>query len=296
MKKFTASSPSKIILFGEHAAVYGFPAIVSSLNLKVKVSIEESSQQQLHRPFILHMLNLFEKYSQKKFPNLNINEESETPVGCGLGSSAAIASALFKSLFSYYELQYTTQELFELVMKAETFAHGNPSGIDPTAVVYGGVLEFQRKENGQLHFNPIRTQAFNHKQFFLINSGKPEESTKEMILRVQQLLQDQPHKKAVLKKIGDISSQVIEDCKQDIFHPIFITENERLLEELEVVGSHAKSIIQSIQKIGGFAKVSGGGGLKNGSGIILSYHEDAKKLESLIKENTWQFYKTSFET
>lgn len=51
-------------------------------------------------------------------------------------------------------------------------------------------------------------------------------------------------------------------------------ENEKLLEELKVVSSQTQSLIRKIEKIGGGAKISGAGGIKRGSGIILAYHQE----------------------
>ena len=47
-----------------------------------------------------------------------------------MGSSAATAVAIVRSLFDYFDYAYTYQELFELVSLSEKIAHGNPSGID----------------------------------------------------------------------------------------------------------------------------------------------------------------------
>ncbi|MEM2376165.1 MAG: galactokinase family protein, partial [Sulfolobales archaeon] len=39
-KKVTASAPGKVTLFGEHAVVYGEPALVMSINKRIYVTVE----------------------------------------------------------------------------------------------------------------------------------------------------------------------------------------------------------------------------------------------------------------
>ena len=70
-----------------------------------------------------------------------------------------------------------------------------------------------------------------------------------------------------------------------------ITRNERLLEQLGVVSSKTKILIQKIEKEGGFAKISGAGGIKENSGIILAYHQDPNVLLKLAKEEKLDMFK-----
>src|SRR5699024_12110242 len=66
--------------------------------------------------------------------NLLIKVESTIPPGKGLGSSAAVATAVVKALFAYSGETYTKQQILEYANIAETHAHGSPSGIDSVTV------------------------------------------------------------------------------------------------------------------------------------------------------------------
>jgi len=51
-----------------------------------------------------------------------------------------------------------------------------------------------------------------------------------------------------------------------------------------VVGKKAQSLIRSIEKLGGFAKISGAGGITEGSGMILCYLSNFEKIEEIAKK------------
>lgn len=296
MKTFSATSPAKIILFGEHAVVHGFPGIVASLELKIEVSIHfDSSSTQSHPPLIQNILSIFEKKYEHSLDHISISMQSEIPIGCCLGSSAATANALFQALLNYFQITFTKEDLLNLVYESEKFAHGNPSGLDPTAVVYRGVLAFQKKD-GKLTFEHIKTNAFKNVPMFFIQSGKPVETTKEMIEKVQKLIENDPDKKTVLQKIGSLVKKVTTDLESNTFEAKTISENEKLLEELEVVGSKAKQMIAGIEATGGFAKATGGAGYQEGSGMLWAYHADPAKLRTFIKKNNWEYLETKIET
>ena len=40
MKKVTVSAPGKLMLFGEHAVVYGYPCIVTAVDQRITMEIE----------------------------------------------------------------------------------------------------------------------------------------------------------------------------------------------------------------------------------------------------------------
>ncbi len=285
----TASSPAKVILFGEHAVVHGHPAVVATLGLKVNATVEDSTSSSQYSEFIQNILRIFEQKYQRSTNNLKVTIHSEVPIGGHLGSSAATANALFQALLQHFEISFTQNQLLDLVYKSEQFAHGNPSGIDPTVVVYGGILAFQKKD-GELTFSHIHTTAFQNTPFFLVQSGTPKENTKEMVAKVQALIDANEEKKQVLEKIGQLSQAVTLDLRHNNFNPIFITQNERLLEKIEVVGKKAQSMISQIELIGGFAKVTGGGGYQEGSGMLLAHHPQPEILRNFLQTNNWEFF------
>jgi mevalonate kinase len=154
------SAHGKLILAGEHAVVYGKPAIALPFPLlEVVATVEKISDQitiscdyfvgpivQLPKKMqgIASCIKQSLKILNKPQYGLFIRIHSSIPIGRGLGSSAAIAMAIVKSIFSYFGQKVEQRILMSLVHMAETVAHGNPSGIDMAAVFSDYPIWFQK--------------------------------------------------------------------------------------------------------------------------------------------------------
>ena len=106
----TAFAPGKCILFGEHAVVYGHPAVAVAIDAGVKVELEISEQWEIRNT---HYANTFIEFKASKNPHiqhiirevfdyngspLKINIESDLFSSAGLGSSAALSNAMGAAL------------------------------------------------------------------------------------------------------------------------------------------------------------------------------------------------------
>ncbi len=287
----TFFSSGKVILSGEHSVVYGEPALISAINLGIEACLEERTSIKVpgssKGKYLKHIFNIFkEKYVDKNLntDNLEIKVVSNLPRKSGLGSSAAYAHAVFLCLLNHFDFQLSNEEIFNLVQQAEKFIHGNSSGVDPSAVVFGGVQEFKKGSRKML-------KSFSKIDFILINSGKPEENTGEMISLVKMRVESSESFSKIIKEIGKVTLKMVASIESNNFDPKLITQNERLLEKIGVVGKKAKKIIKEIENLGGFAKITGAGGVKEGSGWILAYHPNADELDEFLRKNTIESYK-----
>lgn len=281
------SAPGKIHLLGEHAVVYGKKALLATIDLRVTVSISPAKKfsgngvfKRIIEPIIKKKFNL------QKIPSYKLEVNSQIPLGCGLGSSAAISAAYIGALLSFLKIKWDKTLINKLTFEAEKVFHGNPSGGDNSTVVYGGLIWFPIKK---LDFTIPEKLARN---FVLINTGKPNETTKHMIEIVA------AHKDKY-KKIFDDQERLVKELlpvlkngnEQEFIR--IIREGEKNLESIGVVSIFVKSIIRQIEKAGGAAKICGAGGKSKATGVLLAYHPHKTIIEKIAQAENLPYFSTA---
>ena len=230
---------------------FGEVALVGSITLGLSVTLTpgEQNPQLSYTPYFNHILEIFDRDVQPVSEALSLGVAGDLPVGSGLGSSAALAHATFKALAERYQVTLNSEQLFELVQTAEQFAHGAPSGVDASAVVFGGLLEFQRQAD-DLHRRSLTSKQLPEIPFYLIQSGKPQESTKEMVSWVRVRHQSQPAVQELVRKIGQLTQQIIQAVTTNTLTPALLQQNQTFLDELGIVGDRAREMIKVFEKNG----------------------------------------------
>lgn len=219
------SAPGKAILMGEHAAVYGRPALVAALDRRVHVQLERTSGPPGHVVLDLPALGVerattwadlrasadwpgLDKSDRSSFVRVAFGEalaaadvvpdqatrvfvRSEFPVGSGFGSSAAIAVAVVRAVYELAGRPIDADtvgpgSLHAVSLEIEKRQHGSPSGIDNATVIQGGVLWVERRD-AKLHMEPLKatSEVFDHLRVY--QTGEPAESTGEVVSAVRGL-------------------------------------------------------------------------------------------------------------
>ncbi len=283
----TVSAPGKIHLLGEWSVVWGKPAILAAVGLRVTVGISKSPSnshplKKVIEPIVKKGLGI------KTIPPYNLTITSDIPIGAGLGSSAAVSAACIAALLSYLKVKWDLKLINKLAYEVEKVFHGNPSGGDNSTVVYGGLVWFTRT---RLNFlRSLRGNGFRKlaKNFVIINTGIPKETTKQMIAMVK-----------VNKKFLDSQEQLVKELlpalkdsnEKELIR--IIRAGEKNLESIGVVSSYAKSIIRKIEKSGGAGKICGAGGKTKATGVLLCYHPEKKVLEKIAKSYKLSYFSTT---
>jgi len=292
------SVPAKIHLLGEHAVVYGRPALLAAIDKRLFIRIQKSEfriqnnkkekiiiNTQGKDKLIQQAIDIFKKaFSITELPLLEITITSQIPKGRGLGSSAALSAATIGALMKFTINLWDPNRINELAFKAEKIAHGNPSGADNSTVVFGGLIWFRREFEFLKSIWRLPVSSYQIPKFLLIDTGRPIESTREMVASVAKLYSNK--KKVIEETFNDQEKQTKRlllalrtGNKKEL--TLAIQKGESNLEKLEVVGSLAQKLVRELEKIGGAAKVCGGGGRKKGSGILLCYHQDPVKIKDI---------------
>ena len=139
----------KVILLGEHAVVYGRPAVASGLALgidaeavrgagpRLESAIESDERGTTLVAEAAHAVGLDAR-------DWVVRVRSELPPGQGLGSSAALAVAVLRALAVAAGRMLASADELRIGRTLETIFHGTPSGIDPAAAALGSTFRFVR--------------------------------------------------------------------------------------------------------------------------------------------------------
>lgn len=178
--KVKVSAPGKLMLFGEHAVVYGKPCIVTAVDQRVRVQakIHGGKQLTIDAPDvgITRYVQDIDKLGEGKIPKgarfilaaiknfaqsweiptgLKIETKSDFSAEFGFGSSSAVTVGIVKALASLFKVEISNKELFKLSYKSVLDVQGVGSGFDLAAAIWGGTLYFV---GGGKEIVPLKTK------------------------------------------------------------------------------------------------------------------------------------------
>ena len=294
----TSSAPGKIILFGEHAVVYGRPALavpVTQVHADVDISDADSAGIWINAPDInLHaelntlpsdhplasvIHNLFFLSRVSPFPKLNIKITSTIPVASGLGSGAAVTVALTRSLSTHINYTMTDEQVNAFAYEIEKFHHGTPSGIDNTVITYAKPVYFIK---GQA----IETFKVGQPFTIVIGDTGIRAPTKESVGDVRKLWEsDKSSWEKIFNEVGEISNTARMSMENGIWEVLgdLMNANHELLQKMTVSSPELDKLVSIARNAGALgAKMSGGG--RGGNMIALVLPEMAESVSRALKE------------
>lgn len=295
------SAPGKVHLLGEHSVVYGKPALLATVGLRVTVTIKPITYNDTIVHMYVKVKNALELIIKKHLkietiPPYQLIIDSQIPLGCGLGSSAAISAAYIAALLTFLKAKWDLNLINQLTFEAEKVFHGNPSGADNSTIVFGGLIWFRKETENLNLIQPLNIIFSRSRNFVLINTGKPKESTKEMVGMVNSKIKNQ---KSKFKRLFDDQEQLTKKLSQILQKADekelirIIKAGERNLESIGVVSKQAISIIRKIEESGGAAKICGGGGITGPTGVLLCYHSKPKIIQQIAKSLNLDYFNTA---
>lgn len=277
------SAPAKLILSGEHSVVYGKPALISALNLRLTVTVREAQKTNLDNNLQVILRNVQEWLSSNNEPhekkNVAIHISSDIPSRQNLGSSAALSVATSAALLHFLTGRAFPKEIINKVAyQSEKHFHGNPSGGDNSASCYGGFIYYRKEFEFLKTISSLSVKIPRPimNRLFIIDSGKSSEPTAEMVAKVGTFYNDHPKKaETIMSEIEKVTKRmVIAIVKEDpnMFAQA-VQDNERHLEDIGVVSEKTKNLLKTLSPYG-VGKVTGGGGFKSGSGNLLFFAQN----------------------
>lgn len=283
-----ATAPGKIILFGEHAVVYGRPAIaapISQLRAKARVYYSSSNNCYLIAPDLnrhdrLDDLPMDDALATavrqcitaaglEQVPDVTIHVRSDIPIASGMGSGAAIAAAIIRALAIHLnrpDLQENSV-VSALTYEVEKIHHGTPSGIDNTVVAYEQPIYFVR----QSPQNRIELFTVAAPLRFLVADTGVRSSTKTVVADVRRQWHADPATfNHIFEQCGRIAqaARVAIETSEAAQVGALMTENHGWLQKMTVSSPELDCLVAAALQAGALgAKLSGAG--RGGNMIAL---------------------------
>ena len=300
-------TPAKLILSGEHAVVYGHPALAVAINCYMEVAVQWtfplyfsfyfmgidfrrhitlqtlqklkrklknqydrycsghlSIHEVLQKPFELSLftfINVLDRLKNKLPTGIDIVTNSNIPMGCGMGSSAASVVSLVYALTQFLKIDLNLEDYLMLGIESENLQHGYSSGLDIHTVYHGGCLRYEKGtfEKRTLPYFPMQ----------LVRTGQPQSSSGECVSQVSSFFKKSSIgndfsavTNALDKALQNEDREEIKNC---------IRQNHHLLRTIGVVPDKINDFIVDVEKFGGAAKICGSGSVRgeNGGAVLV---------------------------
>lgn len=293
------AAPGKVILFGEHAVVYGRPAIAVPVACVQATAVVEVAPDGEHftieapdigqswaldeapanDPLALIVRATFDALEIAPAPPWTLTIRSTVPIAAGMGSGAAVSAAIVRALAQAAGCALSPEQVSALAYQGERLHHGTPSGIDNTVVSYARSVYFIKGQPPQ----PLTVAQ----PFWLVIADTGVRSpTRVAVGDVRRAWEaDRPRYEALFDEIA----AVVEEARATLamgenarLGPL-MARNQALLRALGVSSPELERLIDAAQRAGAQgAKLVGAG--RGGNLIALVSAERAHAIADALRE------------
>ncbi len=314
------SAPGKCIIIGEHAVVYGEPAIIAAIDKRCFIDATKNADLVVRTPeaesiydinevtyFVNDLRNLWHKCADKKDFSELFETMKEDPFN--VVKSAVGEVLLNLNIDTGAQIEITTE--LPVGMGLGSSAAFAAATVKSMSVLYNKNLSTEEINDitysieKYMHGTPSggdntaccygglvwfqktmqgniikNLAAQNLENFFLVYTKKPEKTTGEIVQQVRNLKED--YRQPRISKIGKTAYEMADALVNNDAEKIkeCINTAQKNLSELGVSTQEIDEICNSVKSIGGAGKLSGAGG----GGVVLCYHNDKLKLMKTISD------------
>ena len=293
-----AHAPSKAILFGEHAVVYGQPAMaVPVLDVQATAVVEDALPRSgitvvaddlkrtfnlfdapLNDPLRVIVSATLSRLGVGMRVDLKITVSSTIPIARGLGSGAAVSTAIVRALAQHVGGWLTSRAVSDLVFETEKIYHGTPSGIDNTVIAFEKPVYFVKDKTVDIFWVGEPFQL-------VIGDTGITSPTRVAVRDVRAAWeQDRERYGEIFEEIGTLAHmgrEAIEAGDAEVMGQL-MNANQKLLRLLGVSSPELEGLIEAARQGGAWgAKLSGAG--RGGNMIAVVTPETAGQVSMMLR-------------
>ncbi|MCL2607031.1 MAG: mevalonate kinase [Methanomassiliicoccaceae archaeon] len=289
MRTVRTSAPGKLIILGEHAVVYGKPAVALAIDRRITCTVSLSSETVINgrafdankHPYFDHMM----RYSNSP---LRIETESDIPSGSGLGSSAALSSSFLKAVSVMNGVHIDNKKLATDAFLTEYNVQGRASPLDTSASTHGNGVSLNGPEESGEHLWDI---TMNENTWSVRNVKIPKmtmvigytglhAATGPLVEKVRRYKDKCKFASDIVDEIGQTTLEGMDALRKGDIAELgdLMTKDHKLLSILGVSCNELNKLVNASLRHSYGAKLTGAGG---GGSMIALTDEPEKVCEAI---------------
>jgi mevalonate kinase len=293
-KEIKTFAPGKILLLGEHAVVYGHPALVAPLTLGVTATLTPGKPRIIADLLGVSFAPDEECKEAKNLDNAlralftvtgplpgELRLTGNLPTSRGLGSSAAMAVATAKAIWEFGGYQPSIEELENAAMQSEKVLHHNPSGVDAAASVRNQCFLFWRRTPPQIQL----IQPPKKFSLTIVDTGE-RGPTGELVARIGAMRAADPARiEGMMSELGSLTQNCADHLERGELEEMGAAMDRGfvILRELGLSTPDLDRAAQRAKQAGALgAKLTGAGG--GGCLVALSAPEQRGELQKQLRD------------
>ena len=292
------SAPGKVILFGEHAVVYGEPAISLAVDKRISCEIEGCEGvttvngyeiDEVHQGYIMKSIE------KTRCSNpLKIKTSSGIPSGAGMGSSAAVTVASLGSLNKLYgEIDH--EKIAKTAFEIEYEIQGSASPIDTSTSTHGSGIMISKQKSDDFLWEISRNDKkwnIHHMDIpdipMVIGDTGVHAPTGPLVEKVGRFYDMSNFAKQIISEIGELVLDGMSALRDEDLEKVgyLMNKNHQLLSILGVNHPKLDALVQASQRHSYGAKLTGAGG----GGSMVALTEEPEVVAELIRKRGGEPY------
>lgn len=293
------TAAGKVILFGEHAVVYGRHGVALPIAEAVRASASEATHSTSLKVTDWGLETLIDRNKSTDIDavinlildelgvpesNVAVTVRTVLPRGMGLGSSAAIAVAIIRAAARHFSISIGDQRVNEIAFKCERIAHGTPSGIDNSISCFATPMLF--RNNATLDIQPLQLREFPP---LVIGFSHDMGLTRDQVKGVRSRYETSPKNYgSIFDQIDDISVQGATALMSQDYDELGLLMNvcHGLLNAIQVSTPDLERLVTLARRHGALgAKLTGAGG---GGAIVALCPGNVDEVRAALNQAGYQ--------